>query len=85
MATNGAALSLATAGYARHFIGTQTFPVGAAIGSGALEGMLELDFSCTPEITESQRYHSIVARVTTGTATAGQIIEVYAKVVGNFE
>lgn len=69
----------------RKWIGTQTFPVGAAIGSSAIEGMLELNLSEADLITEAGRYNTLVARVTTGTATASQVLEIAYTNLGHFE
>ena len=79
------AASLVNSGYFTKYIGTQTFPVGSAIGSSAVEGKITLDMSSCPVLTGAGKYHTIVVRCTTGTATASQAIAVYICVVGNFE
>ena len=70
---------------ARKYIGTQTFPVGAAIGSSALEGRLELNLAEADAVTEAGRVVTLVARISTGTATAGQVIETNYANLGHFE
>lgn len=82
---NATAASLVTAGYLTKHIGTQTFPVGAAIGSVATEKCIKLDLSSVPAISYSGRYQSIVARITSGTTSASRVIETIITVVGNFE
>lgn len=69
----------------RKYIGTQTFPVGAAIGSSAQEGRLVVDFKEGDLITEAGRVVTLVARVSTGTATASQVLEFMYSHVGHFE
>ena len=69
----------------RKYVGTQTFPVGAVIGQGANEGPLVLDFSEGDQITEPGKVVGLCCRVTTGTATASQVIELYYTNVGHHE
>jgi hypothetical protein len=83
--TNATALTLATTGANYKYLGTQTFPVGAVIGSPATEGRIVLDFNSSPVIAEAGRWHVLVARVSTGTATASQVIEVMFTAMGHFE
>jgi hypothetical protein len=82
---NSTALSLATTGTTYKYLGSQTFAIGAAIGAAAAEGGIVVDFSASPIITEAGRFHEIVARISTGTATVSQVIEVFANVIGHFE
>ena len=69
----------------RKYIGTQTFAVGAAIGQGAAEGPISLDLSEADLVTEAGRVLSLVARISTGTATALQVLEVMYTNLGHFE
>lgn len=69
----------------RKYIGTQTFPVGAAIGSAASEGVLTLDLNGADLVVEPGRYITLVARISTGTATASQVLEVMYNNIGHFE
>lgn len=69
----------------RKHIGTQTFPVGSAIGSAAFEGPIELNLSEADMITEAGRYNILVARISTGTATASQVLEIHYTNLGHFE
>ena len=84
LSVNGIGVTLA-GNTVRKYIGTQTFAVGTAIGQGAVEGPISLDFSECDMITESTRVLSLVARVTTGTATALQVLEVMYTNLGHFE
>ena len=70
---------------ARKYVGTQTFPVGAAIGAGALEGPIAVDLSAADLVTEAGRVISLVARISTGTATTLQVLEVMYTNLGHFE
>ena len=69
----------------RKYIGTQTFPVGAIAGSSAQEGRLQLDFTEADAITEAGRALSLIARISTGTATVAQVIETNYTNIGHFE
>jgi hypothetical protein len=69
----------------RKWIGTQTFAVGAAIGQQGAEGQLVLDLSEGDAVTEAGKVVGIACRVTTGTATASQVIEVMATHIGHHE
>lgn len=69
----------------RKYIGTQTFNVGAGIGASANEGRLVLDFTEGDQITEAGRYMILVARISTGTATASQVLEIMYSNIGHFE
>lgn len=69
----------------RKYIGTATFNVAAAIGSAPIEGMLTLDLNEGDLITEAGRYVILVARISTGTATASQVLEINYSNIGHFE
>lgn len=84
LCVNGAGVTLA-GNLNRKYLGTQTFPVGAAIGAGATEGPIAIDLSEADLITEAGRVISLVARVSTGTATASQVLEVMYTNLGHFE
>lgn len=84
LCVNASAVTLA-GNLNRKWIGSQTFPVGAAIGSSAIEGMLEMNLSEADMITEAGRYNILVARINTGTATASQVLEIAYANLGHFE
>lgn len=84
LSVNGNGVTLA-GNLTRKYIGTQTFPVGAAIGSSANEGRLVIDFKEADLITEAGRVITLVARIGTGTATAAQLIETMYTNLGHFE
>lgn len=84
LAYNGNGATLA-GNLLRKYVGTQTFAVGAAIGSAAAEGRLELNLSEADAITEAGRFVTLVARISTGTATVGQLIETNYANLGHFE
>jgi hypothetical protein len=69
----------------RKYLGTQTFPIGAAIGQQAAEGQIIVDFSEGDLITEPGRVVGLMCRISTGTATASQVIETFYTNVGHFE
>lgn len=69
----------------RKYLGTQTFPIGAAIGAAASEGPLIVDLSAADIISESASVVHLIARISTGTATASQVIEVMYDHIGHFE
>lgn len=69
----------------RKYIGTQTFPVGAAIGAGAVEGPISLDLTEADLLTEAGRTVTLMSRTSTGTATGGQVIEIMYSNLGHFE
>jgi hypothetical protein len=69
----------------RKYIGTQTFSIGAVVGSKGEEGQLALDLLEGDAVTEAGKVVGICCRVTTGTATASQVIEVMATNIGHFE
>ena len=83
--SHGTSLSLATTGITTKYIGTQTFPVGSAIGSAAIEGRIVLDISNFPLAINPGNYHRVTARITTGANTASQAIEVYCSVFGDWD
>lgn len=80
-----AAVSLAGASTKRKYIGTQTFPVGAVIGAIATEGPISVDLSASDLVSEPSTAVHLVARISTGTATASQVIEVAYNHIGNYE
>lgn len=84
LCVNGAGVTL-VGNLNRKYLGTQTFPVGAVIGSGATEGPISLDLSEADLVTEAGRVITLVARITTGTATASQVLEVMYSNLGHFE
>lgn len=84
LAVNGLGVSLSS-NVVRKYLGTQTFAVGAAIGQGAIEGPISLDFSECDLITEAGRTLILIARISTGTATALQVLEVMYSNLGHFE
>jgi hypothetical protein len=69
----------------RKYIGTQTFPIGAAIGQQAAEGQIIVDFSEGDLITEPGRVIGLMCRISTGTATPSQVIETFYTNIGHFE
>lgn len=84
LCVNGSGATLA-GNLNRKYIGTQTFAVGAAIGAQAAEGPIALDLSEGDLVTEAGRFLSLVARISTGTATASQVLEVMYSNLGHFE
>lgn len=84
LCVNGAGVTLA-GNLNRKYIGTQTFHVGSAIASAAAEGRLVVDFKESDLITEAGRVITLVARISTGTATASQVIETMYTNNGHFE
>lgn len=81
MGFNSSAVSLATANIIRRQIGTQSFPVGAAIG--AVVDPLDVTFE-TPEVVESGRFLHVILNVPIGTATASQVIRGQVLIKGRF-
>ena len=69
----------------RKYIGTQTFAIGSAVGSAGFEGPLDLELTESDLITESGRYNILVARVSTGAATASQVLEISYTNLGHFD
>lgn len=65
----------------RKQIGTQSFPIGAAIE--ATQPDIDVNF-ITPEVTESGRYVHVILNLPVGTATAGQIIRGQVMIKGRF-
>lgn len=84
LVVNGSGVTLA-GNLVRKYLGTQTFPIGAVVGQQAAEGQLVVDFSEGDLITEPGRVLGLMCRITTGTATASQVIETYYTNVGHFE
>lgn len=85
---NSSAVSLATTDTATTWaprripIGTQSWIVGAAIGSPAEAIMINYD---TPIVVDGGRFLHIIVQVHTGTATAAQIIRGDVMISGYFE
>jgi hypothetical protein len=76
------AVSLATSTVSRIGLGSQSFPIGAAIGANAQR--LSSTFQ-TPLYCPSGRFFHIILRIPVGTATASQIIQGMVTVNGYFE
>jgi hypothetical protein len=71
---NSTAVSAATAvasGYRVHHLGSQSLPIGIAIGANATPVIRNF---ATPLITEAGRFFAILLRIPVGTATASQVI-----------
>ena len=82
LAPNAVAVSLAS-NTARFALGSQSFPVGAAIGANA-DREINRSFQ-TPHITGPGRFFDIGLRIPVGTATASQVIAGMIGVEGYFE
>jgi hypothetical protein len=82
IATEGSAISLATANYLREHIGTQSLPVGIAPGANAnqINRSFQSPISCNPG-----RFVVIGLRMPVSTATASQVIQGAVSVRGIFE
>jgi hypothetical protein len=81
MGFNSAAVSLATASIIRKQLGSQVFPIGAAIEAPATP--IDIDFK-TPEVTESGRFVLVIITIPTGTATATEVFRGQALIKGRF-
>ena len=81
IANNSSAVSLAGT-INRTAIGSQSFPVGAAIGANA--GDIETNFD-VPLRTDAGRILHVILRMPVGTATASQIIQGSVTIKGYFE
>jgi hypothetical protein len=82
---NSTALTLATAvasGYRVHHLGSQSLPVGIAIGANVSP---IIRVFTTPLITEAGRFFAIILRIPVGTATASQVIAGNVHVDGYLE
>jgi hypothetical protein len=78
------AISLATATNRRVTLGTQSIPVGTAVGGQADRSVVR-DFSNGPLVTNPGRIFVIGLKMPVGTATASQIIRGVVAVKGYFE
>lgn len=81
MGFNSSAVSLATANIIRKQVGTQVFPIGAAIDAPATP--IDITF-VTPEVTESGRFVHVILTMPTGTATATEIFRGQVLIKGRF-
>jgi hypothetical protein len=81
MGFNSSAVSLATANIIRKQVGTQSFPIGAAIEASATP--IDINFN-TPEIVESGRFVHVILTIPTGTATATEIFRGQVLIKGRF-
>lgn len=81
IATQLTAVSLATAAHARIPIGSQSFPVAAAIGANAQR--ISKQFQ-TPIFCSAGRFFDIILRMPVGTATASQVVQGMVNVEGYF-
>ena len=79
---NSVAITLASNSY-RRSIGSQSLPVGAAIGTNATP--IDVSFADGPMVTHSGRFFKLGLRMPVGTATASQIIRGSAGFRGYFE
>jgi len=68
---DGATVNLSTGAHRRVGIGSQSFPIGAAVGATADR---EIDCPIEPSITRAGRSLTVILRVPVGTATATQVI-----------
>lgn len=81
LATGLTAVSLATASHARMPIGSQSFPVGAAVGAKAERITKQFN---TPVFCPAGRFLDVILRMPVGTATASQVIQGMVNVEGYF-
>ncbi len=72
MGLNGASVNLSTGGAIRAALGTQSFPIGAAIGAD-VPG-IDIPFGDAPRVTEAGLFFSVILKMPVGTATASQIV-----------
>jgi hypothetical protein len=72
VAYNGTAASLATATHIREYVGSQSFPVAAAIGQMA-DRSIQRTFN-TPIVNDAGKFFGIAVRIPVGTATASQVV-----------
>lgn len=79
---NGTTANLSTGGYARRMLGSQSFPVAAAIGANV--AALQRQFA-VPAIVDPGKLLSIILRMPVGTATASQVIAGSVDIDGYFE
>lgn len=75
------AVSLATAGAVRQGVGIQSFPVGAVIG--AIANRIDTKFD-TPIVCSSGRFIVLGLRMPVASATASQVVQGQATLVGEF-
>lgn len=81
MGFNSSAVSLATANIIRKQVGTQSFPIGAAVEATATP--IDVNF-VTPEVVESGRFVHVILTVPVGTATATEIFRGQVLIKGRF-
>lgn len=68
----------------RFALGSQSFPVGSAIGARA-DRAISVNFSAAPLVVDSNSYVHIILRIPVGTATASQIIRGSCGIIGHFK
>jgi hypothetical protein len=81
-AVGSTAVSLATATVNRIGLGSQSFPIGTAVGANAQR--ISKSFQ-TPLYCPSGRFFHIILRLPVGTATASQVIQGMVNIEGYFE
>ena len=81
MGFNSSAVSLATANIVRRQVGTQVFPIGAAIEATATP--IDVDFKVA-EVVESGRFVHVILTMPVGTATATEIFRGQVLIKGRF-
>lgn len=84
LATTDAIGTTTTRAPHRVFLGSQSFPIGAAAGARA-DRAISVDFSAAPLLVEPGTFLHVILRMPVGTATASQIIRGGVTLKGYFE
>jgi hypothetical protein len=82
VANNSPAVSLATTGLNRVAVGSQSFPVGAAVGYTTPDIDMKFD---TPLVTNGGRIMHVILRMPVASATSGQYPQGSVTLLGYFE
>jgi hypothetical protein len=82
LGVNGTAANLNTGAFIRSTLGSQSFPVGAAVGANVAQIARQFQ---TPVVCEAGRQFAVILRMPVGTATVSQIIQGSVNIDGYFE